>query len=148
MTRQIKHKIFYSHPAEVIWEWLTKSELISQWLMENDFQPIEGHEFQFRTKPMPQFDFDGIVYCKVLEILPFKKLSYSWKGGPGNGEISMDSVVYWTLTEMDNGTELTLEHRGLIDNVSIYTMMTEGWLKNIQKIDELISLAKNREAKV
>jgi len=79
MTKVIKHQFFFPHPTEMVWEYLTKPELMEQWLMKNDFQPIVGHDFQLRTGPILSLDFDGIFYCKVLEIVPFKKLSYSWK---------------------------------------------------------------------
>jgi len=108
--------------------------------MKNDFQPVVGHDFQFRAGAMPDLDFDGIIYCKVLEIVPFKKLSYSWKSGPGKGTINLESVVKWTLQPKDNGTELFLEHIGFEENVNIgmFTAMQNGWLKNIQKISTLI----------
>ena len=94
MAKIIKHELFFPKPPEVVWEYLTQPELIALWLMPNDFLPVLGHEFQFTTKPMPDLDLDGIFYCKVLEIIPFKKLSYSWKFGPGNGVLH-DSVVNW-----------------------------------------------------
>src|SRR5579863_7455553 len=119
MNRTIKHNLFYSHTPEIVWEYLTNSALISQWLMPNDFQPIVGHDFTFRTKPIPLFEFDGIVYCKVLEIIPYKTLSYSWKGGPGNGKINLDSIVVWKLSPKDGGTEVLLEHSGLMEHVNI-----------------------------
>jgi uncharacterized protein YndB with AHSA1/START domain len=141
MNRTIKQSIFYSHAPELVWDYLTKAELMAEWLMPNDFQPVVGHEFKFTIKPIPAFEFDGNIYCKVLEIIPFKKLSYSWKGGPGDGSVNMDTVVNWTLRKKDNGTELMIEHSGLMENVSIYEAMTEGWLKNIKKIEELINTA-------
>jgi uncharacterized protein YndB with AHSA1/START domain len=136
MTRTIQHKLFFAHPPEMVWEYLTKKELMSQWLMENDFLPLVGHDFQFRSRPLPNLDFDGVVYCKVLEIVPYKKLSYSWKGGPGNGKITMDSVVLWTLEPKEGGTELALLHNGFekLENLGIYPLMDAGWLKNMQKI--------------
>ena len=144
MERTIQHKLFFTHPPEVVWEYLTKAELISQWLMENDFLPIVGHDFRFRTRPLPNFDFDGILYCKVLEIVPYKKLSYSWKGGPGGGKITMDSVVLWTLDPKEGGTELWLRHSGFKElvNLGIYSAMDTGWLKNMQKIAEFLDAAK------
>ncbi len=45
-----------------------------------------------QTRSQAELDFDGIFYCRVLEVSPFKKLSYSWKGGPGDGSITIDSV--------------------------------------------------------
>ena len=141
MSRTIKHTIFYSHAPELVWEYLTKVELIEQWLMKSDFLPVIGHEFMFQTRPLPQFDFDGNIYCKVLEVVPQRKLVYSWKGGPAPGKITMDSTVKWILTPRNNGTELQLEHSGLIENAGIYQAMNEGWWKNIKRIDELINNA-------
>ncbi|HEX4372900.1 MAG TPA: SRPBCC domain-containing protein [Puia sp.] len=141
MQRSIKHHFFYSHSPETVWEFLTKAELMSQWLMPNDFEPIADHEFQFKIKPMPQFEFDGIVYCKVLEIVPFKKLSYTWNAGPGDGKINLDSIVTWTLIAKNNGTELLLDHSGMMINDGIYSGMNTGWQQNMKKIDTLINAA-------
>jgi len=145
MAKIIKHQFFFPHPKEMVWEYLTKSELLEQWLMKNDFQPIVGHDFQFRTNPIPSLDFDGICYCKVLEIIPFKKLSYSWRGGPGKGEITLDTVVVWELVPNDKGTELFLEHSGFgkEENLNFYKGMTDGWLKNVQKIANLLNAAQH-----
>ena len=149
MTKSIQHRFFFPQSPEIVWEYLTKAELISQWLMENDFEPIVGYDFQFKTKPMPNLDFDGIVYCKVLEIIPLKKLSYSWKGGPGVGKITLDSIVVWTLHPKDNGTALQLVHSGFreIENFTMFSLMTDGWLSNIQKIAALINKATNDTTK-
>ncbi|MDP4212942.1 MAG: SRPBCC domain-containing protein [Bacteroidota bacterium] len=145
MTPSINHQFFFPHSPEEVWEYLTNAELMELWLMKNDFQPVKGHDFQFRTKSIPSLDFDGIVYCRVLEIIPFKKLSYSWKCGPGNGRITVDSVVVWTLLPKDMGTELFLEHSGFskMENLNMYTAMNNGWLQNIQKIAERIKAAKH-----
>lgn len=104
--------------------------------MKTNFQPVAGADFQFITGPIPGLNFDGVVYCKVLEIAPFERLSYSWKCGPGKGEISLDSVVVWQLESTSEGTELTLEHTGFAkeENLAFYNGMTNGWQKNIQKI--------------
>src|ERR1700712_2115178 len=114
MAVRIKHQLFFPHPPAAVWEYLTNSELMELWLMKNDFQPVLGHEFKFTIKPIPSLDFDGIVYCKILEINPFSKLSYSWKLGPGDGSLNVDSVVKWRLEPKNNGTELTLEHSDFV----------------------------------
>ena len=145
MTKRIQHTFFFPHPAELVWDYLTKAELMEQWLMKNDFLPIVGHDFQFQTRPIPAFDFDGTVYCKVLEVMPYTKLSYSWKGGPGGGRITLDSLVVWTLRPKDGGTELFLDHSDFreIENAAIYAAMYDGWLKNMQRISVLIEAAVN-----
>src|SRR5687767_11726104 len=119
MTRSITHQFFFPHPPAAVWEYLTKSELMELWLMKNDFQPVVGHDFQFITKPIPSLNIDGIMYCKVLEIVPLKKLSYSWKCGPGDGKITLDTIVVWTLQPKDNGTELFLVHSGFTEKENL-----------------------------
>ncbi|NQX43240.1 Uncharacterized conserved protein YndB, AHSA1/START domain [Pedobacter steynii] len=141
MAKIIKHRFFFPHPQERVWEYLTKPELMEQWLMKNDFKPIIGLDFQFRTNPIPGLDFDGIFYCKVLEVVPFSKLSYSWKSGPGDGEITLDSVVVWTLQPADKGTEVFLEHSGFAkkENLNFYNGLNHGWLEKLQKIEQLLN---------
>ena len=135
MKKEINHSWFFNHPPDRVWEYLTKSELMEQWLMKNDFLPVIGHDFQFRTKAIPKLNFDGIVYCKVLEIIPLKKLSYSWKGGPGDGKIELDSIVEWTLQPKEKGTELHLKHTGFKEaDFTMYSAMNDGWFKNVLKI--------------
>ncbi len=140
MTKAIRHQFFFAHPPEIVWEYLTKSELISQWLMDNNFVLIVGHDFQFRATPMPDFQFDGVVYCKVLEIIPLKKLAYSWKSGPGAGKIALDSVVEWTLQTAENGTELLLVHSGFKEaDFTMRDMVNGGWQKNVHKIISILN---------
>jgi uncharacterized protein YndB with AHSA1/START domain len=141
MTKIIKHEFFFQHPTEAVWEYLTTSELMEQWLMKNNFQPVVGADFQFRTGPIPSLDFDGIFYCKVLEIVPLKKLSYTWQSGPGNGEITLDSVVTWKLEAKDKGTMLFLEHSGFAkeENLNFYKGLTDGWVEKFNKIVNLLN---------
>jgi uncharacterized protein YndB with AHSA1/START domain len=135
MKTEIKHQWIYEQSPSEVWEYLTQSELIALWLMPNNFKAIVGHEFEFRTNPIPSLGLSGIFYCKVLEIVPLKKLTYSWKGGPGDGITTLDTIVEWTLEEQGNGTVLNLKHSGFKDeNYTILTGMTDGWLKNIQKM--------------
>jgi uncharacterized protein YndB with AHSA1/START domain len=117
--------------------------------MKNDFQPIVGFDFQFLIKPIPSLDFDGICYCKVLEIVPFKKLSYSWKGGPGKGEITLDTVVVWRLEPTEKGTELFLEHSGFgkLENVNFFAGMNDGWIKQVQKITDHLNTLQHGNSK-
>jgi uncharacterized protein YndB with AHSA1/START domain len=145
MAARIKHQLFFQHPPKAVWEYLTNAELMELWLMKNDFQPVEGHEFTFRANPVPSLDYDGIVYCKVLEIEPFKKLSYSWKLGPGDGTINVDSIVRWELQPKDNGTELILDHGDfvILKNLGIFGAMEVGWLKNMHKIAENLNAKKH-----
>jgi uncharacterized protein YndB with AHSA1/START domain len=135
MQTEIKNEWVYAQSPNEVWEYLTQPELIALWLMPNNFKPVLGQEFQFKTKPIPSLNLDGIFYCKVLAISPFKKLIYSWKGGSGNDVFTLDTVVEWTLEKYENGTKLSLKQVGFKEaNLSIFTAMTNGWQTNIQKM--------------
>jgi uncharacterized protein YndB with AHSA1/START domain len=140
MQTTIKNTWFFNHPPEKVWDYLTKAELMQEWLMKNDFQPVLGCDFQFRTNPIPSLNLDGIFHCKVLEIVPLKKLTYSWKGGPDSATTTLDTLVVWTLEPKENGTELKLAQSGFKDeNISIFSGMTGGWNQNVQKIIALLN---------
>jgi uncharacterized protein YndB with AHSA1/START domain len=144
MTKVIRHQFSFSHPIETVWDYLTDSELLSSWLMKNDFKPVVGHEFQFKTGPIPALNFDGVFYCKVLEIVPFRHLSYSWNSGPGEGSIDLESVVNWTLEPTESGTDLLLEHSGFAkkENLAMYNGLLVGWVEKLEKIAKLLNAEK------
>ncbi len=143
MQKDIRHQFTFQHPPEVVWEYLTKPELMAEWLMENDFKLQVGHKFTFRTKPKINLGFDGTVYCEVLEIVPLKKLMYSWKGGMSKERPALDSIVVWTLIPTTNGTDLLLEHKGFkgVKNLLSYFIMNKGWLKIGKRIAKKIDAA-------
>ena len=140
MKNDIKHTWHFNHPPQLVWDYLTKPELHSQWLMESDFQPVVGHLFMFNTKPKVKVGFDGLIYCEVLKVEPIILLSYSWKGGPGKGKITLDSVVTWTLTPKGEGTELVLEHTGFVGfkNLLSYLIMNKGWEKIKSRLEKIL----------
>jgi len=132
LERHIRHEFIFSQPPEEVWVYLTDPELLATWLMPNDFKPTVGHRFQFKTVPKLNLKFNGDIYCEVLEIVPFKKLVYSWKGGLSKDNPSLDSVVAWTLTRTPNGgTTLLLEHTGFrgLKNSLTWFVMNIGWAK-------------------
>lgn len=147
MAHTIRQQYFYDHSPEAVWAYLTTPELMAQWLMPNDFELRVGHEFQFRYKPIPAFNVDGIFHCRVLEVLPLKKLSYTWTAGPGDGTVNLDTIVVWTLAQKDEGTELHLEHSGFKEkNFSFYEALYDGWQEKFVLIAERLNLVKNDTA--
>lgn len=127
MQRDIIHEWFYRHSPEKVWNFLTQPGLLATWLMENDIRPEVGHQFRFKTKSRP--GFDGNIFCEVLEVVPQQRLTYTWRGGPSPGKITLDTVVTWTLTAKDGGTLLRLEHKGFrgMKNFIAYLVMNKGW---------------------
>jgi uncharacterized protein YndB with AHSA1/START domain len=127
MKRDLAFERTYPHPIERVWEAVTNSDAIGEWLMSNDFKPEVGHQFQFRSKPQP--GWNGIVDCQVLTCNPPSELSYSWKGGP------LDTVLTIHLSAVDSGTHLRLEHKGFrgLAATMVAKLMSSGWGGMLEK---------------
>jgi uncharacterized protein YndB with AHSA1/START domain len=124
---EIRLEAIYPSPVGAVWQALTDPVELSNWLMPSDFLPRLGHEFTFRTDPAP--GFDGIVRCRVLEIEPERRLSFSWAGG------GVDTVVTWTLMPHGAGTALTLVHSGFagVRGALVQKILASGWKSKLLK---------------
>ncbi len=135
MQTEIKNEWIYEQSPNEVWAYLTQADLMALWLMPNNFVPTLGQEFQFITKPIPSLDLDGIFHCEILELVPFQKLVYTWKGGSGDGIFSLDTVVEWSLEKHGKGTKLLLKQWGFKEtNLAIFNAMTNGWNQNVLKM--------------
>lgn len=141
MQKDIIQSWFFQQQPGDVWEYLTKPELIEQWLMKTDFQPIKGHKFRFTHTPKPDSKYEGIVYCEVLEVKPFARLSYSWNGRTQDKSRSFNSTVEWTLIPKDNGTELRLRHSGF-EVLEDMLNHSSGWNSCLKRLEEHISTNK------
>lgn len=138
MQKEIFQTWFFRQQPNEVWEYLTNPELIEQWLTKTNFKPVVGHKFQLLNSCKTEDDIPSYTYCQVLEIVPHKLISYSWQKGPNEKEIKVDSIVTWTLTNKDGGTELQLQHNGfrLLEDTIAHT---NGWNECLNKILELIN---------
>jgi uncharacterized protein YndB with AHSA1/START domain len=119
------------HPPEKIWRALTQGPLIEEWLMKNDFQPAVGHQFSFRSTPVP--GWDGVIDSEVLVIEPNSRLSYSW------ATMGTKTVVTWTLTPTTVGTHLRMEQTGFRSETdAAYKGATYGWTKFIGNMERVV----------
>jgi uncharacterized protein YndB with AHSA1/START domain len=120
-----------AHRPEKVWRALTEGQLIEQWLMANDFQPVAGHRFTLRTSPVP--GWNGIIECEVLVVEPNTRLAYSW------GTMGMESAVTWTLTPTAGGTHLRMEQSGFKpDQEANYKGATYGWRRFIGNMERVL----------
>jgi uncharacterized protein YndB with AHSA1/START domain len=119
------------HAPEKIWRALTQGGLIEEWLMKNDFQPVVGHRFSFRSTPVP--GWDGVIESEVLMIEPNSRLAYSW------GSMGLQSVVTWTLTPTKAGTHVRMEQTGFrSEQDAAYKGATYGWTKFIGNMERVV----------
>ena len=99
--------------------------------MKNDFQPVVGHRFNFRSTPVP--GWDGVINAEVLVLEPNSRLSYSW------GTMGMESVVAWTLTPTKDGTHVRMEQSGFrSEEDPAYKGARWGWTKFIGNLERVV----------
>lgn len=138
MQKEIRHTWQFRQSPEEVWQHLTKPELMEQWLMKSDFQPVVGHQFRFVGGCHDNDESQTAAYCEVLEVSPYSRLSYSWKTTSLFDSQPFNSKVEWTLTETSNGTELQLVHDGftaLEDRVS----HNDGWTRLVNQLAESLN---------
>jgi uncharacterized protein YndB with AHSA1/START domain len=131
-TRTLVIERVFPHATEKLWRALTENPLIAQWLLKNDFEPVVGRKFQFRSDPVP--NWDGVIDCEVLVVDPLKQLSYSWNS------LGLESVVLWTLTPTEGGTHLRMEHSGFRpDQEFAYKGANYGWQNFLGGLERVVA---------
>ncbi|WP_404460599.1 SRPBCC domain-containing protein [Sutcliffiella horikoshii] len=114
-------------PIDKVWNALTHSETLAQWVMENNFRPIVGYKCQFQNK-----EIGLVVNSEVLVVDKPYKLSYTWVGGP------IDTIVTWTLKEEGDSTHLHLEHKGFEEENQAYFGAKYGWTMMIDGLTDIL----------
>ena len=131
-TRSLVIEKELPYAPEKIWRALTEGPLIKEWLLDNDFQPVVGHRFNFRATPMP--NWNGVIDCEVLAVEPHKKLSYRWNS------LGLKSVVVWTLVATSGGTLVRMEQSGFRpDQEAAYKGANYGWQKFIGGLERVVA---------
>ncbi len=124
------------HPPEKIWRALTQSALIEQWLMRNDFEAVVGRKFNFRAQPMA--GWNGVSDCEVLAIEPMKLLSWSQNASGEQAQDGLKSIVTWTLTPVEGGTLVRMEHSGFKPKDEVgYKAMSGGWPRIVAGLERV-----------
>jgi uncharacterized protein YndB with AHSA1/START domain len=114
-------------PAERIWRALTQPHLIAEWLLQGDFKPVVGNDFQFRQ------DW-GSIDCRVTEVEPEKSLAYTWTA------FGLESTVTWTLTPSALGTRLRMEQVGFRrDQEAAYRGARAAWTGYFRQLEAVVA---------
>jgi uncharacterized protein YndB with AHSA1/START domain len=97
----------YETPIANVWSALTELKQMKQWYFDiSAFEPKVGFEFRFTGQN------EGRIFlhiCKITEIVPGRKISYSWRyeNHPGS------SIVTFELFPEGEKTKLRLTHEGI-----------------------------------
>lgn len=126
-----------SYPANVFKK-ITDEKELSKWWVDVPIleQKVGGKMlFRFLKEKSEMLEKDFVVEGKVIEIIPDKKLVYSWK--PIDDPEFPDSIVNWTLESIDsNKTKVTLIHSGL-QGCKTFDLLEAGWDFFINKLEKL-----------
>lgn len=97
----------YDAPVEKVWKAITDKSQMKEWYFDlDDFKPEVGFEFRFDGGS------DDKIYhhiCKIVEVVPYKKLKYNWRyeGFKGMSHVSFE------LSSEGKTTKVKLTHEGL-----------------------------------
>ena len=75
MTRTMALTRDFPFPQDRVWRPISTGALMAEWLLPNDFQPVPGHRFTFRTQATA--GWDGVIEGQVLAVEAPRHLSYS-----------------------------------------------------------------------
>lgn len=122
----------YSAPVSAVWKAISNRDEMAKWYFDlKEFIPEVGFEFEFTGGTEHK---QYLHLCKVIEVIPNKRLTYSWRydGYEGN------SFVTFELFEEGNATRLKLTHTGLEtfpqnNKDFARTNFAEGWESIIGK---------------
>jgi uncharacterized protein YndB with AHSA1/START domain len=124
---QIREQVVYPYTVEAVWHALTDPAALGEWLMPNDFQARVGHDFTFSAPAGP--DWDGRVFCRVTELVPPRRLAYTWRG---SDPATLDTLVTFELDPVPAGTRVTLTHSGFTEaNRWLRDQLGGGWRSNL-----------------
>jgi len=92
---------------ENVWKTITDKDEMKKWYFDlEEFKPEVGFEFQFYAGDEKK---QWLHICKVTEVIPEKKLTYSWRY---EGYTGISYVTFELFNEGEK-TRLRLTHTGL-----------------------------------
>lgn len=133
MKSSVKREFVLPHPREVVWNSLTDSASLADWMYPNDFEPRVGHRFTFQVPPNPKVKFEGLqVQCEVLVCNPPSELRFTWEAGEVKTQVS------YRLELEDHGTKVYFEQSGF-EQENAHKGAEYGWQMMHGKLTALLS---------
>jgi uncharacterized protein YndB with AHSA1/START domain len=116
---------------------LTEGPVIEHRLMNNDFHPVVGQRFNFRTAATPHWN--GVTDCEVLVVEPCRRLSYSWNASGAEAAAGVKTVVTWTSTPTPSGgAVLRMEQSGFRpEQERNYAGASYGWQRFLSGLERV-----------
>ncbi|MBQ0736104.1 SRPBCC family protein [Aquimarina celericrescens] len=124
----------YDASIEKVWKALTDKDEMKKWYFDlSEFRAEVGFEFQFTGQGVKGDDY--LHLCKITEVVPHKRLQYSWEYENLEGY----SLVTFDLYKEGNKTRVKLTHSGIAtfpqDNTDFDIKNFEnGWTELLKKL--------------
>jgi uncharacterized protein YndB with AHSA1/START domain len=133
MKSSVKREFVLPHSQQEVWNSLTDSAALADWMYPNDFEPRVGHRFTFHVPPNPKVNFDGLqVQCEVLLCNPPTDLLFSWEAGEVKTQVS------YRLESEGQGTKVLFEQSGF-EQENAHRGAQYGWQMMHGKLANLLS---------
>ena len=119
----------YNASISRVWKAITDKDEMKKWYFDiASFKPEIGFEFSF-VAPGKDEREQFLHLCKIVEVIPGKKLSYTWQYEKVKG---ISTVTFELFAEDANTTRLKLTHEGLESFVNggsdfARESFAEGW---------------------
>lgn len=135
MQDSIKKELTFSNDINSVWKAISQAEEISKWFVNADFKPEAGYKYTFTSKG----DNCSVINGVVKSATPYT-LSYTWivQG------TEVETLVVWNLEKTEEGTKLTIEHRGISNYeeptaIQMFGGFTAGWQKCVDDLTTYLS---------
>lgn len=105
---KIVKTLFLKAPPDHVWKFLTEKDKLAVWFHGGGEDVQEGGDFVLVSNSLGK-EGEKICWGKVIEFDPPRKLVHTFTHNFLNGA---DTTCEWTLSAVDGGTLLRLEHTG------------------------------------
>lgn len=150
----------FDAPATLVWRAYMEPDLMRRWcgstpgwsmpVCEMDMRVSGRYHWRWRSDENGmEFGFTG----EVLEVVPHAKIVHTQIFDPGNMGVSMGgepSIITVTFDEVDGITNVatTIKYASKTDrDEALSTGMTDGMEMNYKRLDGVLSVMKNLEAR-
>jgi uncharacterized protein YndB with AHSA1/START domain len=116
MIRGFERTVEVPHPVTQVWHTLTDPGQMGLWIMnfdqtpgemKTDFRPVAGTSYRMDALPK---GWRGYVVGKVLEVVPERRLVYTWAQGPYQD--ANPARIEFTLEPTPDGTRVRMVQTG------------------------------------
>ena len=135
---ELRKTIVVDATPEVVFKALTDEKELVEWMPTSAKMDARvGGEYEFRYY-WPERNVDSTSWRKILELVPNRKLSYTWNARKSGSPMPFNaSIVTWILEELPEGkTRVTLTHSG--ESKEVRQDRDRGWTHFLAELETFV----------